>query len=206
MKKKKLKYMSFTVLIILIIFLGYEIKNKSDQDESDTTIPDTNTIDSMDWTTLSQKELANILSKEPDIYYIKDFGLKISQTIDLTGDGKKEGIVSGDGGNSDVSFILIRNSDNTISLAKQKNKDGSISPVSLYQIGRTMVNVNFKLLTTERGFYTASLSFDESADNSQTSHFKCTEDSIDAYVWNKQIEFFVWNQSLTTKYIAQICK
>lgn len=161
----------------------------------------TNTSVGDQWRAMSSVDLLTISSKE-------NLGLSaitLTQTVDLTGDGIDEGIFTGNGGNSGVTFFLIKN-DTTISVARQKNKDGSIHPVALEYVGRAMVSENFKLLPSEKGFYTVSLSFDEDADSSDSSHFKCNTNSVQAYQWNSSTKLFEWNQALTTKYTAEVCK
>ena len=189
--------------------MGYLILKTNKQSEKAPELPLSdaeNTNKNVDWAGLSQSELADAFFLEPDIFYEKESGLKLSRSVDLTGDGVLEGIFTGDGGNNSVSFILSKNTDGNIVALKQQDKDGSIIPISLYEIGRVMVYQNFKLLPGENGFYNVTMDYDESANNTESSHFKCTEDSVNGYMWNPQTKLFAWNQELTTKYTKELCK
>jgi hypothetical protein len=85
-------------------------------------------------------------------------------------------------------------------VAKQKNKDGSITPVALVSVGRVMVQEGYELVPTENGFYTASMSYNEQSDK-----FKCNPNGVHAYKWNTTTKLFEWNQAMTTKYTTQVC-
>ena len=202
----KITNILLVVLIFTVLGVGYVITRKSTIPENTLplTLEESPSASQPDWKNISKNKFESVLSKEPDVFFEKDFGLTLSEEIDLTGDGIKEAIVTGDGGNNSISFVFKKEGDNLIAL-KQKNKDGSISPVSLYEVGRVMVNVNFKLLPSEKGFYTASMVFDESANNQETSHFICDEESVNAYTWNENSKMFIWNQILTTKYTKEVC-
>ena len=119
-----------------------------------------NTTVVAEWKSLSSSNLFAISSKE-NIYLVPDFGVTLGETIDLTGDGLDEGIFGGNGGNNELSFIMVKGSDGKNFVAKQKNKDGTIYPVRLGSVGRVMVQERYELLPNEHGFYTASLSYNE---------------------------------------------
>ncbi|MDQ3075828.1 MAG: hypothetical protein M3Q34_01740 [bacterium] len=198
------------LLVVLVLVMGYMVMTKNKQDSN---LPETIIIEetaskspSTNWKAVSPDELADVLSLEPDLFYVKESGLKLSESVDLTGDGVDEGVFTGDGGNNNVSFILTTNSHGTIVTTKQQEKDGSFAPVSLYEIGRAQVYQNFKILPTEQGFYKVTMDFDESANNTETSHFKCTSDSVNGYVWNSQTKMFVWNREMSAKYTKELCK
>jgi hypothetical protein len=207
MKNYKVTNVLLIILIIAVLAVGYLIikNSKTTLEDKSNTLAKNETIIQPNWKNVSENDFVNLVSKEADAFFEKEFGLELSDEIDLTGDGINEAVVSGNGGNNGVSFVLKKEGGNTIVL-KQKEKDGSISPVALYEVGRVMVNVNFKLLPSEHGFYTASMIFDESANNTETSHFICDEESINAYAWNETTQMFEWNQTLTTKYTKEVCK
>ena len=200
-----------TILLILIVILlalcAWFLAKKemtSRYDLSDLTpSPTLNTPQKQtdpNWKALSSADLTDIISKyATELYYEKDFGLSLSQELDLTGDGVAEALIAGNGGNNGVTFILIKNSDGTISVAKQKEKDGTITSVSLLEVGRVMVSEQFALIPAENGFYTVSK-------NNQGEHFECNPDGVRAYSWNSSTKLFEYNQSLTAKYTAQVCK
>ncbi len=169
------KNVSLVVLFLAAIIMGYLLMPKNP-----TVIPEAQVEENIPVVKLSPKwnERSNILSTEPDVFYERESGLTFSQAIDLTGDGITEGIFTGDGGNNNVSFIFIQNPYGVLVPAKQKEEDGTIFTVALYEVGRVSVIQNFKLLPAEHGFYTSSLVLDESANNTKTSHFKCVESSV----------------------------
>ncbi len=152
------------------------------------------------WQSLSTAELLAQASLE-NIYLEPNSDINLSETFDLTGDGISEGIFEGNGGNNGITFILMKNAQGATSLAQQKNKDGSIYPVQLLSVGRVMVQETFKLLPSEHGFYTASLS-----NSNATGIFTCNTNGVNAYVWNETTHLFEWNQALTAKYTAEVCK
>src|SRR3990167_7163080 len=162
--------------------------------------PTTNNNPPISQPSISSTNLFAISSKE-NIYLVPDFGVTLGETIDLTGDGLDEGIFGGNGGNNELSFIMVKGSDGKNFVAKQKNKDGTIYPVRLGSVGRVMVQERYELLPNEHGFYTASLSYNEATDK-----FKCNTNGVSAYSWNSSTKLFEWNQVLTAKYTAQICK
>jgi hypothetical protein len=203
MKNNQFKNILLIILVIAVAYLGYKLFVKVPPKEEAKPAP-VQTV--FDWKSLSKNEIETIVSKEPDVYFEKDIGLSLTQEVDLTGDGKPEAIVNGNGGNNEVSFILYKNREGNVSVAKLRNKNGELSPATLLEIGRVMVNASYKLLPSENGFYTSSLEFDDSADNSETSHFKCGEDSVNAFAWNSQKEWFEWNKALTDKYTVEVCK
>lgn len=166
-----------------------------------------NNNDNFDWNTLSETDLFNIVLKETKIkYLVPESGFRLSEIIDLTGDGQKEAVVTGDGGNNDISFILFRNEDGSIFVAKRKDKDGNTDFASLLSVGRVAFQEKYVLLPEMNGYYTTSLVIDDSKDNSVSSYFKCNTNGVRAYTWNSNLELFEWNQELTTKYTLQVCK
>src|SRR3989344_21306 len=66
-----------------------------------------NTTVVAEWKSLSSSNLFAISSKE-NIYLVPDFGVTLAETIDLTGDGLDEGIFGGNGGNNELSFIMVQ--------------------------------------------------------------------------------------------------
>lgn len=191
-------------LIIILILLGiwyYLGKNSNTTPIQNTpTNNQTNTTNSFNWSSVSNSKFAEIVSKDKDLYFIPEEGLKLTQTVDLTGDGIDEAIVSGNGGNSNVSFILMIDKAGNISVAKQKEKEGTTLAVSLVEVGRVNYQGIFKLLPEEHGFYTAYLTATD------INKYGCDSGSVNAYVWSSTTRLFEWNQALTTKYTAQVCK
>lgn len=175
------------------------VKNNSNQQVSTTSTPRT-----FNWSTLPGDETWYLID-QAGIYFEKDFGVHFSQSVDLTGDGIPEGIFDGNGGNNTAATILISNSDG-VSVAKAKNKNGTISPVYVYSVGRVAVNENYKFIPNENGFYMVSKSLDENADNSDSSHFICASGAVSAYQWNPKTSLFEWNSALTAKYTTIECK
>jgi hypothetical protein len=204
MNTNQFKNFLLVLLFAAVVWMGYKLyMNSSTKEEPKVAAPEVKTFS---WKELSKSEIETIVSKEPDAYYEKDLGLSFSEEMDLTGDGKTEAIISGSGGNSSVSFILIRDGEGNISLAKAREKNGELLPVGLYSIGRAQVNAGYKLLPSENGFYVVEMEFDASADNSESSHFKCGENAVNAYAWNADKEWFDWNGALTQKYTAEVCE
>jgi hypothetical protein len=223
----KLNTVLLLIIIILLgvgIFLFYQKKEVNDYGitQNNDPLPTTNhytqtnqnpngqdyqpkqDVSGFDWKSLSKEEIFKIIDGKVAIEPMP--GISLSQSVDLTGDNINEGIFVGNGGNNDTSTILIRNNNGVISVAQQKNKDGKVYPVQLVSVGRVMVNESFKILPSDYGYYTLSLSFDDTVDNSESSHFKCTDDSLNAYKWNSTTNLFEYNASLTIKYKALVCK
>lgn len=151
------------------------------------------------WSSVSSLS-AYTLATSDGIYLSSASGVRLSESVDLNGDGIDEGVFSGDGGNSGVTFILMKDDDGQSVAAKQKNKDGTISSVNLSSVGRAMFSESFKLIPEQKGFYTVSKSND-----GQGGNFECDLNSVNAYSWNASTKLFEWNQSLTAKYINQEC-
>jgi len=204
-RQKKMKAIWVVIFIAIIIAVFYLWQNKPR--EKYVAQPE---AENFEWKDLSKTDLFNIVAKEfPEelsgFCIDPKLGLNISEVIDLTGDGKDEAIVSGAGCNNDTSFILLRNLDDKISIAKEKLSDGDVGSAYLVNIGRAMINSSYKLIPKEKGYYTVDLFFDESADNSESPHFKCDDGSVNAYTWNSTEKLFEWSKSLTTKYTREIC-
>lgn len=155
------------------------------------------------WSGLTGTQLLALAAKE-NIWLEPESGIGQGKLIDLNGDGTEEAVYTGNGGNNDMSFILMKDKNGVISFAKQKNKDGSIGTLALLHIGRVMVQEKYELLPKEYGFYRASLIYDES--KSIVAHkdiYNCN--SLNGYVWNPTTKLFQWNAALTAKYTKQIC-
>lgn len=200
-KNSKLNTILLIILIILVALLflyvmslGKEEKKTNYTTEQDSSVKSDT---SFDWKTLSQKDILSLIPIET---FVPESGIGLTKTVDLTGDGINEAVFTGNGGNNNLSIIIMRNSDNTFSVANEKNKNGSINPVELYEIGRVMVQEKFELLPSEHGFYTISLSYDQN-----TEKFECKENGVNAYIWNDMTKLFEWNQSLTLKYEKIAC-
>ena len=210
--KNKSTNILLIILIITIIIVAFIALDKKDT-SNDKLLEKTNSTSDLNklsldprWNNLSKNKLEEIMSERKDVYFEKDPGLTLSQEMDLTGDSINEAIIEGNGGNNGVSFILIKNTDNEIEIANQKNKDGSISTVSLISIGRAMTSEGYELIPGKNGFYTISLELDEQADNPSLSSFKCHSDGLAFYSWNQQTKLFEWNKILTTEYTTKFCK
>ncbi len=159
-----------------------------------TTPPPTNP----NWQSVSSSS-AYTLATNSGVYLSPGSSASLSQSVDLNGDGIDEGVFSGDGGNSGITFILIRDVNGQSVVAKQKNKDGTINAVNLLSVGRVMVSEGYKILPLEKGFYTVSKS------NDGESGFVCNADGLNAYSWNSATKLFEWNQNMTTRYTAEVC-
>ncbi len=152
-----------------------------------------------EWRLLSNEQLLAMTSKEKYLTIFPDFPIRLQEVVDLTGDGLDEGIFTGDGGNNDLSFIVMKNTDGSTSIAKQKNKNGSIEATNLLSVGRVMVSAEWKLLPSEHSFYTVGKYNDGTSDKQI-----CSE--VQAYTWNPLTKIFEWNESLSAKYTEQVCK
>lgn len=175
------------------------VKTNPSQQVSSTSTPRIS-----NWNSFPGDEVWALLD-ENKLVFERDSGVKISQQVDLTGDGISEAIVEGNGGNNGFATILIANS-NGVEVAKVKNKNGIISPVYVYSVGRVAVNESYKFIPNENGFYTVSKTLDERADNSDSSHFMCATGAVSAYQWNPKTNLFEYNSALTAKYTASECK
>ncbi len=204
--------MKNVLIIILILVVGFASyvgytqytqykKNQRIQKTETPNIPvEQNKISARDWKSLSKADLIGIIGENAP--FEKDGPVGISQEIDLTGDGINEAIVGGNGGNNDTYIILIKNVDGTTSVAKQKEYDGKINPVNFLSVGRVMFSYGYKLLPEEHGYYMFGLNYDEKSET-----FKCPEKGgVGAYSWNSEIKLFEYNQVMTAKYTAQVCK
>lgn len=162
----------------------------------------TNSAVREEWQSHSSEYLLGVATNA-GLYLEPGSGVSLSQMVDLTGNGIDEAIFTGNGGNNGASFIMIKGDDGKSYVAKQKYKDGTIGPVQLTAIGRVMVSEGYKLLPNENGFYTVSKS--NVSTDGETSNFKCNVNGVNAYKWNASTKMFEWNQSMTTKYTAEVC-
>jgi len=163
-----------------------------------TSNPQTPPPTNPNWQSVTSSS-AYTLATNAEIYLSSGSAVQLSQSVDLTGDGIDEGVFTGDGGNSGMTFILMKDVNGQNVLAKQKNKDGTISVIQLLGVGRVRVSESFKFVPEERGYYTISKSNDGESD------FVCNPDGVNAYSWNTSTKLFEWNQSMTTKYTAEVC-
>ncbi len=163
------------------------------------TSPSVPTPVNPDWQSISSSSTYN-LATTAGVSLSPGSSVSLSQSLDLTGDGIDEGVFSGDGGNSGMSFIVMKDLNGQNVLAKQKNKNGSISVVQLLSVGRAMVSESFKLIPEHNGFYTISKSND-----SEGMGFNCNTDGVNVYSWNNSTKLFEWNQSLSLVYTEQEC-
>ncbi len=161
-------------------------------------------LKSVNWKSVPISTIEN-LAKKANLSMEGDLRLS-TESYDLTGDGSQEGIYSFPSGNSDTTIITLANADGTTSLAKMKEKDGSVSTVGLYSVGRVSHSISYKFLSSEQGFYVVSKDLDESADNSEFSHLICGDNGVSAYQWNSKTSLFEYSTTLTAKYTAIECK
>lgn len=198
------------ILIVIVLVIGFFIikKPKNNNELVDSKINDSVDVAKVDntkfdpkWDRLSKKEMVDIVSREKDAYFEVELGLNFSEEMDLTGDGINEAIIEGNGGNNGVSFILIKDTENNIKVAKQKSKNGAIDTVSLLSVGRAMLSEEYEFAPSENGFYTISKYFDE-----KTESFKCNNEGVSFYRWNPQTKLFEWDSVLTKKYTTEVCK
>lgn len=158
----------------------------------------------INWKSVSISTIEN-LAKKSNLLMEGDLRLS-TESYDLTGDGSIEGIYSFPSGNSDTTIIALANSDGSTSLAKMKEKNGSIGIVGLYSVGRVSHSISYKFLPNERGFYVISKDLDENADNSEFSHLICGSNGVSAYQWNPKTNIFEYSTALTERYTAIECK
>lgn len=125
----------------------------------------------------------------------------LDQSIDMTGDGIKEGVYGAQAGNGAIELIALANTDGSISLANMKTKDGRIILAELDGYSSAGTSVGYKLLPESHGFYRISKTYNE-----QLDRLACTADSLDAYQWNSKTTLFEYNSALTAKYTAIECK
>lgn len=156
-----------------------------------------NKIADKDWRVISNNDLLKITSTTSSEINPNPI-IKFSEAIDLTGDGINEGIFATYGVDSVDYIILIKNADNTITLAKEKNKNGIIETIFL-QVSKE--GPGYKLLPQENGFYQTSKYYDEN-----TNKLTCVNDEVAAYKWNSQTRLFEYNQILSAKYTPEVCK
>jgi hypothetical protein len=148
-----------------------------------------------EWEQLSNQEISNIAGKELVNFCYEGMPLSFSESIDMTGDGKPEGLFGCGAGNGDASVLFIKDG-NKVSVAKSKSRDGKITDVTFFQKGTVMYSSGFKLLPKENAFYE-----DGSYFNNNTNRFEC--DEVSTYVWNPKTRLFEWNAELTKKYTKQ---
>ena len=178
--------------------ISESVKTSSTQQVSPTSLK------SINWKSVPISTIEN-LAKKANLSMEGDLRLS-TESYDLTGDGSIEGIYSFPSGNSDTTIIALANSDGSTSLAKMKEKNGSIGIVVLYSVGRVSHSISYKFLPNERGFYVVSKDLDESADNSEFSHLICGDNGVSAYQWNSKVGLFEYNSTLSAKYTAIECK
>lgn len=187
------------LLILLIILVGVTLYTKNKKPKSlvvDKVMP-AETEKKFDWKTLAKSEIESAVYKNEETSSVTD--LKISESMDLTGDGVLEGIVVGSGGNNDTYFILSQNSRGEINVLKEQELDGSITLASLTSVSRVKNFAGFKLLPKENGFYSFSQSFDE-----EKGKWACG--GVYAYKWSSASDLFVLDANLSAKYETEGCK
>ena len=197
MKKRRTTNILLVILILLVATSFYFNNKKSKVTEVVQDQIPSQTEKKFDWKTLSKSEIESAVYKNEDVSSVTD--LKISQALDLTGDGVLEGIVVGNGGNNDTYFILSRNSRGEINVLKEQEMDGSITLASLTSVSRIRNMAGFKLLPNENGFYSFSQSFDE-----EKNKWLCG--GVYAYKWDASADLFIVDANLSDKYQAEGCK
>lgn len=145
-----------------------------------------------EWEKLSDQDIVTIAGKDLTEFCYTEMPLRFSQEIDLTGDGKPEGLFGCGAGNGNAYALFIKDSDK-ISIAKVKSKDGTIGSVSFFQKGTVMYTSGFKLLPEQNAFYDYGNSY-----NNDTGRFDCSE--VNTYKWNSKTQLFEWNIELTKSY------
>ncbi len=151
------------------------------------------------WQAISSSVLLNLATAQ-GIGLESGSAVQLSEMIDITGDGLDEGIFTGNGGNSGMTFIMTRDSNGNNIIAKQKDRNGTIGPVQLLSVGRVMVSESYKLLPSIKGYYTVSKSND-----GESGNFECNVNGLNAYSWNSSTKLFEWNSGYTTTYTAEVC-
>ncbi len=213
-----------TILLIIIIILlatgiflfsqkSYSNNNGKLDDQyefsADPIIDGNNSVknestQNVNWQSFTKQEFEKIITQYPDIWFEKDFGLSLSKTLDLTGDGIPEAIISGNGGNNSISFILRMENGKPL-VTKMKQKNGSIVPIQLLELGRISGSMSYGILPSNDGFYTTA--FVRKTDNeNDEGELVCDREMINAYVWKPSSRLFEWDANLTAKYISEVCK
>lgn len=151
------------------------------------------------WQAISSSVLLNLATAQ-GIGLESGSAVQLSEMIDITGDGLDEGIFTGNGGNSGMTFIMTRDSSGNNVIAKQKDRNGMIGPVQLLSVGRAMVSESYKIVASIKGYYTVSKSND-----GESGNFECNVNGLNAYSWNSSTKLFEWNSGYTTTYTAEVC-
>lgn len=156
-----------------------------------------------DWNKLTQVELNHVIYYDGDIYdsssWIGTTPLSVTKVIDLTGDGKPEAIVSRSSFTG-IDYVFMRNDDNSITIARKKDKDGTVSPVVLEIRMNDEISSDNELIPEEHGFYNMRFVFDKEKSNSEKKYYKCVKDSVNAYIWNPVEKLFEWDALISEKY------
>lgn len=162
----------------------------------------TQVTNSPQWGKVTSQQIFTLLG--PNNPFEESFGINLTQSIDLTGDGVTEGIFSGNGGNNELSLILLQEN-GVIRIAKMKDADGSVNYINLLYLGRVNFSRYWKILPEEKGFYRISKERINQTENYE-GEMVCNENESRAYKWNPATKLFEYSQSLTQKYITQECK
>ena len=204
------------IIAIALIFTGWQVYKSNristatdiamvtEPSTPQTASPETNvaTIARADvWDSVTDQDIQKIVDENKrDGMGFFDEGSQFSRQVipDITGDSIPEIIINGVSGNSSISVVLLK-SDYGVELAKQKNTNGKIYPLSLDSVGRAMYRVGYKIVPEIMGYYAFST---EPKDADGTTQ-KCQ--SLIAFSWDSNQKLFTENKSASAKYLAEFC-
>lgn len=233
--KSKLKLNTVWSVIIIILFavgiyyLSYISKEKNKKAQINSKIEtmnvtnseiksldvSTNTVNpSYSWNSVSESDLNDVIIKDSDLYerlmlrYNEHVGLDMvnKKEINLKGDDKKDLLIGRSGASSHLYFIFTRNNNGTISIAKQKNKDGSVVSILLGGGYGPDVQSSYELIPEEHGYYITNILIKSPASGFGVADYSCSSDSVNAYTWNSEQKLFEWNKTLSNKYFLYVKK
>lgn len=147
------------------------------------------------WASVTQEQILNALSGGGQV----SEDIFIAETLDLTGDSVPEGISLRESYPYNYN-IFLKNSDNSIQTAKQKDKDGRIHIVSLTGFARGPIEEGYEFLPEEHGYYVTYLNGEDTG-----GILICNTDSVQTYTWNSKTKLFEYNDKLTQKYHSKFC-
>jgi hypothetical protein len=152
------------------------------------------------WKAISLEKVWSLIETKKDVFFLKDFGIKLINTFDITGDGIVDAVYQGNGGQNEA-IILLTYKDNNIDFLEYKTKDGNIYPVYLVSYQHASGAADYKILPDEHAFYETTSYVSSGSDDSV--QFVCRKDSFATYQWNPNTNLFEYNQLLTQKYIIE---
>ena len=193
------RWLTNILLLILIAIVGFTLYTNNKKDKTAVTELEVveGTENKFDWHSVSMSVFQSLIELEN---FEDDYsGFRISETLDLTGDGAEEVVVAASGNSNETYFIFWRTANDYITLTKETAIDGSKVPGSLLQVSRVNNFAGFKLLPNENGYYSVSQSFD-----GEKGKWLCG--GVYAYKWNAELKLFELDPNLSAKYEQEGCK